>query len=97
MDNPITKNHPPAFKARVALEAAKDIETAGQIASRFQVHPTQVGFWKHNLIRRAPELFSEKKKQTEDTQELIEKLYMQIGRKETEIEFLKKKVGYYSK
>jgi len=97
MDNLITKTHPPAFKAKVALEAIKEIETAGQIASRFQVHPTQVGFWKHNLLRRASELFSEKKKQIEDTGELIERLYMQIGKKETEIEFLKKKVGYYSK
>ncbi len=96
MNNLITTFHPPAFKAKVALEAAKEIETAGQIASRFQVHPTQVGFWKHNLLRRAPELFSEKKKQAEDNHELIERLYMQIGRKETEIEYLKKKVGYYS-
>lgn len=96
MNNLITKSHPPAFKAKVAIEAAKEIETAGQIASRFQVHPTQVGFWKHNLLRRAPELFSERKKQTEDSHELIERLYMQIGKKETEIEYLKKKVGYYS-
>lgn len=96
MDNTITKNHPAAFKAKVALEAAKEIETAGQIASKFQVHPTQVGFWKHNLLRRAHELFSDKKKQIEDTREFIERLYMQIGKKDTEIEFLKKKVGYYS-
>lgn len=97
MNNTITKNHPPAFKAKVALEAAKEIETAGQIASRFQVHPTQVGFWKNRLIREAHELFSDKKKQTEtDTGNLIDNLYIQIGKKETEIEFLKKKVGYYS-
>ena len=96
MDNTITKNHTPAFKAKVALEAVKEIETAGQIASKFQVHPTQVGFWKNNLLRRVHELFSDRKKQIEDTRELIENLYMQIGKKETEIEFLKKKVGYYS-
>jgi transposase len=35
--------HPPAFKAKVALEAVKERLTVAQIASAYRVHPTQVG------------------------------------------------------
>ncbi|PKQ27865.1 MAG: IS3 family transposase, partial [Candidatus Anoxymicrobium japonicum] len=33
------RNHGPAFKARVALEAIKEEQTLVQLAERFDVHP----------------------------------------------------------
>ena len=35
-----------AFKAKVALEALREQKTIAQIASQYQVHPTQVARWK---------------------------------------------------
>ena len=45
MEN-LKKQHPPSFKAKVALEALKEIKTSAELASEFQVHPTQIRSWK---------------------------------------------------
>jgi hypothetical protein len=42
----LKKQHPPSFKAKVALEALKEIQTSAELASEFQVHPTQIRSWK---------------------------------------------------
>jgi len=47
------RNHSPAFKARVALEAVKDGQTLVELAERFQVHPNQIMEWKKQLLERA--------------------------------------------
>ena len=36
------RNHSPAFKARVALEALKGEKTVAEIAKQFDMHPHQV-------------------------------------------------------
>ena len=40
------RNHAPAFKAKVALEALKGERTIVELAERFQVHPNQITEWK---------------------------------------------------
>lgn len=39
-----------AFKAKVALEAAREAFSLAEIASRYQIHPNQVSTWKARLL-----------------------------------------------
>jgi transposase len=80
-------------KAAVALAAIKGEETISQIASRYEVHPTQIGFWKKQAMASLADIFSDKRKKENQTQEqLVSELYKIIGQRETELEWLKKKL-----
>ncbi len=48
------KKHSPAFKAKVALAALQGDETIPQLASRFEVHPSQIHAWKRAFVEGAP-------------------------------------------
>ena len=53
------RRHSPAFKAKVALEAAKQTRTVAELAKVFQVHPVQISQWKKQLLDGAESLFRE--------------------------------------
>src|SRR5271165_5393666 len=53
------KRHPAAFKAKVALEAAKQTRTAAELSTAFQVHPVQISQWKKHLLDNIESLFRE--------------------------------------
>lgn len=82
-----------AFKLKVALEAIKEVESLGQLASRYGVHPTQIRKWKERLLAAGPTVF-EKHQGSElaEKDELIEQLYKKIGQREIELDWLKKKI-----
>ena len=82
------------FKARVALEAVKERETIGELAKRFQVHPTQIHDWKRRLVEQAASVFERENPKPAEGIEPAE-LYEQIGRLKVELEFLKKKVAQF--
>ncbi len=71
------RNHSPAFKAKVALEALKGQHTVIEIAERFNVHPTQVTQWKAQLLERAMEAFGGNAEKT--AQPDIKELHAKIG------------------
>jgi putative transposase len=89
------KNRDSAFKARVALEAVKERETVGELAKRFQVHPTQIQEWKRRLIEQAAFAFEKESAKPVAGIDPAE-LYEQIGRLKVELEFVKKKAAQFS-
>lgn len=86
------KIHKPEFKAKVALEAIRGMKTSSELASRFQVHPTQINTWKKQALEGLPESFrrSSPAKQISE-QDLTAPLYEEIGRLKMELDWLKKK------
>jgi len=86
------KRHAAAFKAKVALEAAKQNKTVTELAKTFQVHPVQISQWKKQLLDGIDSLFRDgRKREQEDGQAVQAELYEQIGRLKMEVEWLKKK------
>ena len=85
------RNHSPAFKAKVAVEALKDGQTLVELAERFQVHPNQITEWKKQLLERAEEVFSRDKK-TENGPD-VKELHAKIGQLAMENDFLSHALG----
>ncbi len=54
------KKHSAAFKAQVAIEAIKEIETLSELSKRFGIHPQMISNWKREFISRGSEIFSSK-------------------------------------
>ena len=80
-----------AFKAKVALAAARGDKTTAQLASEFSVHTSQVTAWKKQLLDRAAGLFEDGRTRRDETAANEQQLYEQIGRLKMEVEWLKKK------
>lgn len=85
------RNHSPAFKARVAVEALKDGQTLVELAERFQVHPNQITEWKKQLLERAEEVFSKDKKPENGPD--VKELHAKIGQLAMENDFLSHALG----
>jgi len=83
--------HSAEFKAKVALEAAKDIKTLNELASQYNLHPTQISQWKKQLLDEVSSIFTSQKKSVEYTKKFDE-LYRQIGEVTVERDWLKKKL-----
>lgn len=94
MDKNLRRVHPPAFKAKVAIEAIKEQKTIGELASLYGVHPTQITKWKRKALDFIQEIFSDKfQSQAKHDDELMQELYKQIGKLQVERDWLKKKIG----
>jgi transposase len=86
------RNHSPAFKAKVALEAIKGEQTTIEIAERFDVHPNVVTKWKRQLAEGAPGVFGSGETDTEAAPD-VAKLHAKIGELTMENDFLSGALG----
>lgn len=85
------------MKSKVALEAIKEEKSISEIASKYEIHPSQIRNWRKQLIESIPSIFSEKRKKEEvDRGELEAELYRQIGQLKVELDWLKKKYETFS-
>ena len=85
------RNHAPAFKARVALDALKGEQTIADLSQRYQVHPNQITEWKKQLLEHAPDIFSKDKKT--ELGPNVKDLHAKIGQLSMENDFLSSALG----
>jgi transposase-like protein len=87
------RNYTAQFKAKVAFEAAKGEKTIAELASEYEVHPTQITQWRKQLLELLPEIFSRRRQDDQQQEKLTAELYQQIGQLKVELDWLKKKSG----
>jgi len=83
------KNHSPAFKAKVALEAIREEMTMTELSKKYSVHPTQIGTWEQAAIANMAATFSKRSGNPGQADEAqIDKLHSKIGQLVVERDFL---------
>jgi transposase-like protein len=92
------KKYSPAFKAQIVQELLKEEQTLTQIASRHGVHPSQLRRWREAALTAMPANFADEAQFqkhlaaiTEQHDREKEKLYAEIGKLTTQLNWLKKK------
>ena len=83
------------FKAKVAIEAIKEVKTISELAQIYQVHPNLISLWKKDFLSNAGRVFDAGKDETEQIKKLQKEkddLIQQIGQLTVDNNWLKKKV-----
>ena len=79
------------FKAKVALEAIQGHRTVAELATKHELHPTQIAAWKREAIGKLAKVFDDKASDTRASREAdVTKLHAKIGQLVVERDFLAK-------
>lgn len=79
------------FKAKVALEAIKGHQTVAELATRHELHPTQITAWKREAIEKLARVFDDKGTEIQANRDAeMTKLHAKIGQLVVERDFLAK-------
>ena len=88
------KRHSGSFKAQVAVAAIRGDRTMSELSSEHGVHANIISKWKKQALEGLPQLLSGRVAPAERNQEeLISRLYQEIGQLKVELDWLKKKSG----
>ena len=92
--NNLKRMHSPGFKAQVALDMIKEVDTTSGICSKHGIHPTQAGKWRSQAVSGLSSIFDQRPNmQLQEKDKLVDELYKQIGQQKVELDWLKKKTG----
>ena len=93
----LRQQHSAEFKAKVALEALKELKTVPALAREYTVHPTPINQWKKHLREGAPRLFGRAGRSAEGLEAaVVTAVYEKSGRLNRELDWLKEKVDRVS-
>ena len=80
-----------AFKAKVALEAIRGHQTVAELATKYEVHATQIAAWKREAVEKLAKVFDDTGLEREKTRDgEIARLHAKIGQLVVERDFLSK-------
>lgn len=81
-----------SFKAKVAIEAIKEVLTLQELASKYGVHANQISSWKKEFLEKSSTIF-EKSIDVKSEENKEKELYSKIGELQVQVDFLKKVLG----
>ncbi len=87
------RNHSAAFKAKVALEAAKEEKTLAELSQQYGVHVKQISIWKRQLLEQISEVFESGADKKRNFEAEVKELHAKIGELTMERDFLSSKLG----
>lgn len=82
-----------ALKTKIVLESLKDLEPLSALASRYEVHPNQIGQWRKQFLSNAQIVFSGDKSTEQEFERIREErneYARKVGELTMDVEFLKK-------
>lgn len=83
----------PQLKFQLAIEAIKGKISQTELSRQYDADPKLVSRWKNEVLERGYQLFENKK---DNSQKQIEQLENVIGKKEIEVQLLKKFLSHYN-
>jgi transposase len=90
------KSHPASFKFKVVLESFTS-DNVAETARKYGIHPNQLSTWRSYFQEQGPNLFqADTSKRERELEKQVASLEQLLGKKELEIQLLKKYLDFYA-